>query len=331
MFLKLVWWICSQKGYPRWMGWGDSAACSSKSWCRRPQCWPPGSLKLEGFIHEFPERYFQVGGWAKIWLVLRQVWQHAGKIPFITSFAAFNPGLNYSQIRLAAMSHLPLKVVGSHYGLNVGPDGASAQMEGDIAMMRAPQMSVFFHRLIIIKRFSSSLLWQRGMIQTISAWLVLIFQSFSIQLSPRSRQGTKLLDGKDVTIIATGSMVYESLQVAQMLIATGKSVDFLNIHTIKPLDRESIVASAQKTGKSSSSKSTMSSEVSVMLWLCPLRKPSDQTSQNRCTGYICWIWYSSWALDEIRSRQKSDASKNRSMARIVSAPFLLAFCPIFLL
>lgn len=57
------------------------------------------------------------------------------------------------------------------------------------------------------------------------------------------------MDGNDVTIIATGSMVYESLQVAQMLLATGKTVDFLNIHTIKPLDRESIIASAKKTGK----------------------------------------------------------------------------------
>jgi len=59
-----------------------------------------------------------------------------GKIPFITSFAAFSPGLNFSQIRLAAMSHLPVKIIGSHYGLNVGPDGASAQMESDIALMR---------------------------------------------------------------------------------------------------------------------------------------------------------------------------------------------------
>lgn len=73
---------------------------------------------------------------------------HAGKIPFITSFAAFSPGLNFSQIRLASMSHLPLKIVGSHYGLNVGPDGASAQMESDIAMMRAlPGVPVFFSRL----------------------------------------------------------------------------------------------------------------------------------------------------------------------------------------
>ncbi len=89
----------------------------------------PGSLKLEGFIHEFPERYFQVGVAEQNMAGIATGMAHAGKVPFITSFAAFSPGLNFSQIRLAAMSHLPLKVVGSHYGLNVGPDGASAQME----------------------------------------------------------------------------------------------------------------------------------------------------------------------------------------------------------
>jgi len=62
-------------------------------------------------------------------------------------------------------------------------------------------------------------------------------------------KGQKLLDGSDITLIATGSMVYEALQVAQSFITIGKSVDFLNIHTIKPLDRESIITSAQKTGK----------------------------------------------------------------------------------
>jgi transketolase len=104
----------------------------------------PWSLKLEWFIHEFPERYFQVGVAEQNMAGIATGMAHAGKIPFITSFAAFSPGLNFSQIRLAAMSHLPLKVVGSHYGLNVGPDGASAQMEGDIAMMRAlPNVRVF--------------------------------------------------------------------------------------------------------------------------------------------------------------------------------------------
>lgn len=79
----------------------------------------PGSLKLEKFIETFPDRYFQVGVAEQNMAGIATGMAHAGKIPFITSFAAFSPGLNFSQIRLAAMSHLPLKIVGSHYGLNV--------------------------------------------------------------------------------------------------------------------------------------------------------------------------------------------------------------------
>ena len=210
----------------------------------------PGSLKLEGFIHEFPERYFQVGVAEQNMAGIATGMAHAGKIPFITSFAAFNPGLNYSQIRLAAMSHLPLKVVGSHYGLNVGPDGASAQMEGDMAMMRAlPNVRVFspadYNQAIQLVAAMAEGHDTDYIRVTRADFPVFLDPTISLEVG----KAQKLLDGKDVTLIATGSMVYESLQVAQMLIATGKSVDFLNIHTIKPLDRESIVASAQKTGK----------------------------------------------------------------------------------
>lgn len=210
----------------------------------------PGSLKLEGFINEFPDRYFQVGVAEQNMAGIATGMAHAGKIPFITSFAAFSPGLNFSQIRLAAMSHLPLKVVWSHYGLNVGPDGASAQMESDIAMMRAlPNVRVF------------SPADYNQAIQMVSAmadrhevdYIRVTRADFPVFLDPtipcEIGKAQKLLDGKDVTIIATGSMVYESLQVAQMLVATGNSVDFLNIHTVKPLDQESIIQSAQKTGK----------------------------------------------------------------------------------
>lgn len=210
----------------------------------------PGSLKLEGFIHEFPERYFQVGVAEQNMAGIATGMAHAGKIPFITSFAAFSPGLNFSQIRLAAMSHVPLKVVGSHYGLNVGPDGASAQMEGDIAMMRAvPHVRVF------------SPADYNQAIQMVSAmadgsdvdYIRVTRADFPVFLDPNSPleigKVQKLLDGKDVTIIATGSMVYEALQVTHMLTATGKTVDFLNVHTIKPLDAEGIIRSVQKTGK----------------------------------------------------------------------------------
>lgn len=210
----------------------------------------PGSLKLEGFIHEFPERYFQVGVAEQNMAGIATGMAHAGKIPFITSFAAFSPGLNFSQIRLAAMSHLPLKVVGSHYGLNVGPDGASAQMESDIAMMRAlPDVRVFSPA-----DYNQAIQMVAAMADGEGVDYIRVTRAdFPVFLDPNSPleigKAQKLLDGTDVTIIATGSMVYEALQVAQSFIAEGKSVDFLNIHTIKPLDRESIIASAQKTHK----------------------------------------------------------------------------------
>ncbi len=209
----------------------------------------PGSLKLEWFIHEFPERYFQVGVAEQNMAGIATGMAHAGKIPFITSFAAFSPGLNFSQIRLAAMSHLPLKVVGSHYGLNVGPDGASAQMESDIAMMRAlPGVRVLspadYNQAI---QMVAAMADGEGVdyIRVTRADFPVFLDDTPIEIGKAQR----LLDGTDVTIIATGSMVYEALQVAQSFIVEGKSVDFLNIHTIKPLDREGIIASAQKTHK----------------------------------------------------------------------------------
>lgn len=209
----------------------------------------PGSLKLEWFIHEFPDRYFQVGVAEQNMAGIATGMAHAGRIPFITSFAAFSPGLNFSQIRLAAMSHLPLKVVGSHYGLNVGPDGASAQMESDIAMMRAlPDV-----RLFSPADYNQAIQLVAAMADGAGVDYIRVTRAdFPVFLEPDSLEigkAQKLLDGQDVTLIATGSMVYEALQVAQSFIVEGKSVDFLNIHTIKPLDRESIIASAQKTHK----------------------------------------------------------------------------------
>jgi transketolase len=172
-----------------------------------------------------------------------------GKIPFITSFAAFSPGLNFSQIRLAAMSHLPLKIIGSHYGLNVGPDGASAQMESDIALMRSiPSVRVFSpadyaQTIQLIHAIGNDPM--TDYIRVTRADFPVFLDETDFEIG----KAQKLLDGQDITIIATGSMVYESLMVAKELIASGKTVDFLNIHTIKPIDRESIIQSASKTKK----------------------------------------------------------------------------------
>ncbi len=206
----------------------------------------PGSLKLEGFIHEFPKRYFQVGVAEQNMAGIATGMAHAGKIPFITSFAAFSPGLNYSQIRLAAMSHLPLKVVGSHYGLNVGPDGASAQMGEDIAMMRAiPGM-----RVLCPADYGQAIQMVAAMTGDETEYIRVTRADFPVFLDETPIEigkVQKLLDGSDITFVATGSMVYEALKVSEMLMAAGKTIDFLNIHTIKPLDHISLCVSAQKT------------------------------------------------------------------------------------
>lgn len=143
---------------------------------------------------------------------------------------------------------MPLKIIGSHYGLHVGPDGASAQMESDIALMRSlPSVRVFSPA-----DYSQTV----QMIEAIGAdvttdYIRVTRADFPLFLTDSFEIGKaqKLLDGDDVTIIATGSMVYESLMVAKELMTSGIMVDFLNIHTIKPIDRESIIQSASKTKK----------------------------------------------------------------------------------
>ncbi len=210
----------------------------------------PGSLKLEKFIECFPDRYIQVGVAEQNMAGIATGFARYGKIPFITTFAAFSPGVNFSQIRLAAMSHLNFKIVGSHYGLNVGKDGASAQMNSDIAMMKAlPGMTIInpadFNQAVQAVHALSA---HEGM-----SYLRVTREKFPVFMEESGRfeigKAQKLMDGSDVTIVATGSTVYESLMLGNKLFENGTSVDFLNMHTIKPLDIDSVIKSVEKTGK----------------------------------------------------------------------------------
>lgn len=147
------------------------------------------------------------------------------------------------------MSHLPVKIIGSHYGLNVGQDGASAQMESDIALMRSiPSVRVFSPA-----DYSQTIALIEAIGETTPTDYVRVtradFPVFLDNADFEIGEAQKLLEGEDLTIISTGSMVYESLMVAKELIASGIGVDFLNMHTIKPIDREGIILSAFKTKK----------------------------------------------------------------------------------
>ena len=210
----------------------------------------PGSLKVHKFSKTYPKRFIQVGVAEQNMAGIATGLAHVGKTPFITSFAAFSPGVNFSQIRLSAMSHIPYKVVASHYGLNVGEDGASAQMEWDVAIMRwLPDCTIInpadYHQAIQAVHAMAD---RPGL-----DYLRVTRAKFPVFMDAWAKfevgKAQKLLQWTDVTIIATGSMVYESLMAAKKLIDKGLSVDFLNIHTIKPIDADAIIESASKTQK----------------------------------------------------------------------------------
>lgn len=210
----------------------------------------PGSLKLEKFEKAFRERYLQVGVAEQNMAGVATGLAHYGKLPFITSFAAFSPGLNFSQIRLAALSKLPVKIVGSHYGLNTGKDGPSAQMLADIAMMKALPGMVIVNPADYQQAYQATL--AVAATRDIS-YLRITREKFPMFFKPDSKfiigKAQKLLSGNNLTVIASGSIVYETLQAVISLQNLGINADFLNIHTIKPLDEEAIVSSAKATGK----------------------------------------------------------------------------------
>ncbi|MBD3363333.1 transketolase family protein [Candidatus Dojkabacteria bacterium] len=210
----------------------------------------PGSLRVKKFEKELPNQFVQVGVAEQNMAGIATGLEIVGKIPFITSFAAFSPGLNFSQIRLAAICKQNIKVVGSHYGLNVGEDGASAQMNSDLGMMKS-----LAGITIITPADYNQAMQATKLISEMKgpAYLRVTRAKFPVFLKPDSEfeigKAQKLIKGDDLTVIATGSMVYETIQALLPLIEDGLSIDLLNIHTVKPLDKEIILKSAKKTNK----------------------------------------------------------------------------------
>ncbi len=210
----------------------------------------PGSLKLEGFMEAFPERFLQIGVAEQNMASIAVGLSHYGKIPFITSFASFSPGLNFAQIRIGAIKNQNIKVVSSHYGLNVGADGSSAQMESDVAMMKAiPGMVIVnpadFNQAKTLTHLITQIQGPCYMRLTREKFPVFI----NIEAPTEIGKLQKLIEGDELTVIATGSMVYETLQAVLSLPDQGKGIELLNLHTIKPIDEESILESANKTGR----------------------------------------------------------------------------------
>jgi len=209
-----------------------------------------GSLKMNEFKKNHPERFFQVGVAEANMIGIAAGLTIGGKIPFTGTFANFSTGRVYDQIRQSiAYSGKNVKICASHAGITLGEDGATHQILEDIGMMKMlPGMTVIntcdYNQTkaatIAIANYKGPVYLRFGRPK------VPVFtsenQNFEIG------KAVQLQEGKDVTIVATGHLVWESLEAAKILHDKGISADVINIHTIKPLDQEAIIKSVNKTG-----------------------------------------------------------------------------------
>lgn len=209
------------------------------------------STQMSLFKAEFPERFIEVGVAEQNLVTVGAGLAAMGKIPFVSSYAAFSPGRNWEQIRTTVcLNDQPVKIVGSHAGISVGPDGATHQMLEDIALMRVlPNMVVIAP--------CDSLEAERATIAIAQdrrpAYIRLAREATPIITTDKTpfEIGKAYIykEGTDLTIMATGTMTYQALAAAEKLSKDGIHAEVLHIPTIKPLDEKAILKSAKKTGK----------------------------------------------------------------------------------
>lgn len=208
-----------------------------------------GSLKMDTFLKENPERFFQVGIAEANMMSVAAGMTIGGKIPFTGTFANFSTGRVYDQIRQSiAYSQKNVKICASHAGLTLGEDGATHQILEDIGMMKMlPNMTVIvpadFNQT---KQATIAIAEHNGPV-----YLRFGRPVMPIFVKPDAKfeigKADVLLEGTDVTIIACGHLVWKSIEAAKELEAAGISVELINMHTIKPLDVQAILKSVQKT------------------------------------------------------------------------------------
>lgn len=209
------------------------------------------STQMSLFKDAFPNRFVEVGVAEQNLVTVASGMARAGKIPFTSSYAAFSPGRNWEQIRTTiALNEQPVKIVGSHAGISVGPDGATHQMLEDIALMRVlPHMVVVAPGDSIEAEKATEALAENGQ----PSYIRLAREKtpiFSTEHSPfEIGKAYVLRTGHDVSLLGTGTMTYQLLLLARLLEADGISAEVVHVPTIKPLDETTVLESARKTGR----------------------------------------------------------------------------------
>lgn len=209
------------------------------------------STQMHLFAQAFPERYVEVGVAEQNLVTVASGLAALGKIPFVSSYAAFSPGRNWEQIRTTiCLNDQPVRIVGSHAGVSVGPDGATHQMLEDIAIMRAlPNMVVVAPAdSVEAEKTTLALAADKR-----PAYMRLAREATPVVTSAATpfELGRAYIfnEGSDITLVATGTMTYQALAASELLKKDGISAEVVHAPTIKPLDKETILKSAAKTGR----------------------------------------------------------------------------------
>ncbi len=211
-----------------------------------------GATKTGVFKKAFPDRHIDCGIAEGNMMTVAAGLAAAGKVPFASTFAMFAAGRAFEQVRNSiGYPHLNVKIGATHAGISVGEDGASHQCNEDIALMRTiPGMTVINPADDVeAKAAVKAAIEHEGPVYLRFGRLAVPVINDPASYRFEIGKGITMREGKDVTIIATGLEVSESLEAAKLLEADGISAEVINIHTIKPLDTELVVAAAKKTGK----------------------------------------------------------------------------------
>ena len=208
------------------------------------------STQMSLFKEAYPDRFFEIGVAEQNLVTVGAGLAAMDKIPFVSSYAAFSPGRNWEQIRTTiALNNRPVKIIGSHAGVSVGPDGATHQMLEDMAIMRvmpnmvviAPCDSVEAEKATVAMASDKRPNYMR-LAREATPIITTEQTPFEIGKAEVFREGT------DVSLIATGTMTYQALLAAKQLEEHGIMAEVVHVATLKPLDEETILKSVRKTG-----------------------------------------------------------------------------------
>lgn len=207
------------------------------------------STQMHLFRDEFPERFIEIGVAEQNLVTVGSGMAAIGKVPFVSSYAAFSPGRNWEQIRTTiCLNNQPVKIIGSHAGVSVGPDGATHQMLEDIALMRALPNMVVIAPGDSLEAERATLAMAKNKQPNYMRLAREATPIFTTDKTPfKIGQAYVFAPGHELTIISTGSMTYQALVAAEKLYKEGIDTEVIHCPTIKPLDKETILRSVRKT------------------------------------------------------------------------------------